>query len=320
MQQPEALSELRRTRPVAPADLRTRVAAIAASAAPPRRRVTWLRAALVLVPAVLAVAGGALLASRDRTAAPQQHDFGVTAGAVRKGAPPATVTALDAAVAPAPSSTRLQDYDATLRLRVHDAEALSDATKRAVAIAGSLGGFASVVQVDVDGRAGDATLRLRVPVTKVQVALERLSALGTITGESVSIQDVQPAVNGIDRKIARLQRQLRVLRLQPRTPALQRRIDALTLQVERLQRTRRATVSQARLATLHLELTTRAQPVAPKPKHHGPLDGALHALRWIGIAALYALIVAGPVVLAAALVWLGWRAYRRASDRRLLGG
>jgi hypothetical protein len=319
MSQLDFHAELQRTRPTAPAELRERVRTIAATAHSPRRRLTWRRATLVLVPAVLAVLVGAAVVGRDSGRQAQESVVAPYAQG-RAVAPPAAKSAgaLDSAVAPAPSGTRLQDYDATLRLRVRDANALSDATKRALRIATSLGGFASVAQVNVDGKEGEALLRLRVPVTKVQAALQRLAELGTITGESVSIQDVQPQVDAVDRRIARLQRQLRVLRAQAATPQQQRRLAALTAQVERLQRSRAGTVRQARLATISLELTTRTPAVPAKPHEHGPLHGAVVAVTWLGIGVLYALIVGGPVVLAGLAAWLLWRAVRRRSDRRLL--
>jgi len=46
----------------------------------------------------------------------------------------------------------------------------------------------------VAGGQGDATLRLRIPIGHVQEAVARLSALGRITAENVSIRDVQPGV------------------------------------------------------------------------------------------------------------------------------
>jgi hypothetical protein len=125
-------------------------------------------------------------------------------------------------------------------------------------------------------------------------------------------------VNALDRTIARLQRQLRDLRARPQTPAVQRKIAALTARVQQLQRSRAETVRGARLATISLQLTTRTPAVQPKPVHHGPLHGAVVALSWLGIGALYALIVGGPVALFLLAVWLGARALRRRSERRLL--
>jgi hypothetical protein len=320
----DVLAELQETRPLAPPELRDRVRAIAATATPPRRRVTWRRATLVLVPAVLAVAVGAAVLGRgtgqrsvDRGSVtkPFATAAAPASGRLQKGSSGAAAPHTD--LAPAPSRTRPQDYDATLRLRVPGPSALSDATKRAVRIAASLGGFASVIDVNVDGKHGDALLRLRVPVGKVQVALQRLSELGTITGESVQVQDVKPQLDSLDQKTARLQRQLRALRAQPSTPRLRRRIAGLTAQVERLQRSRAVTIRQARLATIRLELAT---PAPPAPAHHGdgPLHGAVVALTWLGIGALYALIVGGPVLVLLVAGRLAWRGYRRLGERRLL--
>lgn len=323
MSQLDLLADLHAGRPTAPAALRDRVAAIAAAPAPPARRLTWRRAAVVLVPAVLAVTVGAVVLGgrgRPQTAERAPVTFGRAQAQTSAPAAKGVVHGgtLDSAAAPAPSRTRLQDYDATLSLHVRGPQALSDATKQAVRIANGLGGFAAGVQVDVEGARGSATLRLRVPVTKVQAAIQRLGELGRITGESVSIRDVQTGVNVLDRRIARLQRELRSLRAAPQTPATQRRIAALTATVERLQRGRAETVRQARLATIQLRLTAGTPAAPPKPAEHGPLHNAVVALRWMGIGALYALIVGGPVVLLGVALWLGRRAWRRRAERQLL--
>lgn len=324
---PDPLAELRRTRPSAPPAVRERVRQISARQEAPGRRstesLTWRRALLVLVPAVLAVVvGGVVLSGRDN----EQRSLGteVVAGTVTHGAVKAAPFSNQGAVGAArdaalpPSRTRLQDYDASLTLKVKNADALSDASKRALAIARSLGGYASAVSVDVRKGEGDASIRLRIPVQNVQRAVARLSELGTITGESVHIRDLQAGVDQLDRRIARLQKQLRALRAQEPTDAVQRQIAALTAQVERLQRGRGTTVRDAHLATVDLAMTTREQPKAKKQHEPGPLHGAWVALAWMGIGVLYALIVGAPVLLLAALVFLAWRTIRRRRVEHLL--
>ncbi len=65
------LAELREARPIAPAELREHIRAIAAEAAPPRQYVTWRRALVVAVPLAAAIAGAAiLLPGGSRTASP----------------------------------------------------------------------------------------------------------------------------------------------------------------------------------------------------------------------------------------------------------
>ena len=141
------------------------------------------------------------------------------------------LNALDSAAVPAPNRNRLQNYDAYLRLRVHDGRAVSDATKRAQAIARSLGGYASLLAVSTAGRDGDATIRLRVPIGHVQDAVTRLAALGTIVAEQVQIQDLTAHVNAVDRTIARLQKRLAELRAQEQTDQVKRQIDGLTREI-----------------------------------------------------------------------------------------
>jgi hypothetical protein len=328
---PDPLAELRRTRPSAPPALREHVRAIAARRDDSTSRLfgplTLRRALLILAPAAVVVAvGGIALSRHGTTNAPVAESGGaVTRGAVTKAPPPIAApfqaqtggAARDAALPP--SRTRLQDYDASLRLHVKDADALSDASKRALAIARSLGGYATIVSVSVEKGEGDAAIRLRIPVGNVQRAVAQLAELGTITGESVHVRDVQAGVDQIDRRIARLQKQLRGLRAQEQTDAVKRQIAALTAQVERLQRGRAVVARDARLATVDLAMTTREQ-AKPKQQHEpGPLHGAWVALTWMGIGVLYALIVAGPVVLLAGLAFLAWRVVRRRRDDALLG-
>ncbi|HET7045825.1 MAG TPA: DUF4349 domain-containing protein [Gaiellaceae bacterium] len=313
----DVYAELRDTRPAAPAELRERVRTIAATeAAPPTpgRRRPVLSPRLALGTLLAAAAAVAIAVGVSQRGSEPQISAGRTApleaqssGAADSGR---------ALKAPAPSRTRLQDYDATLGLRVRDPAALSAATRRALAIVRSLGGFATVVDLHVDGGEGDATIRVRVPVGKVGRAVERLTALGTITESSVQVQDRQAGVNAGDREIARLQRQLRALRAREQTDATKRQIAALTARVQGLQRNRAETVRQARLATISLQLTTRGP--APAPHHDGPLHGVVVALRYLGIGAVYALAIGGPILLLALAARLAWLYARRRGERRLL--
>src|SRR5580692_2843817 len=72
MSQPDLTSRLRAARPVAPPDLRERVRLIAAEATAPRRaRITWRRAAVVLVPVAAAIiAAVVFVPSGQRQAGP----------------------------------------------------------------------------------------------------------------------------------------------------------------------------------------------------------------------------------------------------------
>src|SRR5262249_23708309 len=108
----------------------------------------------------------------------------------------------------APTSSRLQRYQATMRLRVKDVDDLSSAAKRAMNLTHGLGGYVASVQYATRSKGGGATLVLRVPVSKVQTALTRLAALGTILQQHTGILDVTRRVDRESRQIAQLEREL----------------------------------------------------------------------------------------------------------------
>jgi hypothetical protein len=205
----------------------------------------------------------------------------------------------------------------SLQLRVRNTQAVSDATKEAVSIARSLGGYPASLNVDAAGRTGYAHIVLRLPKEHVRQAVSRLSALGTIVGENVSIQDLQVQVDTTARKIKRLEQRLAYWQSQPQTEEAQKQVASFTAAIAKLKRGQAATIRAASLAKLSLELTARPAP-APVHQGHGPLHGLGVAFRWLGIGAVYALALAAPVLILVALFWLGARAVRRHRESELL--
>jgi Domain of unknown function (DUF4349) len=320
MSQRDLVAELRDARLAAPDHLREQVRLIAGSATPPSKRFTWRRTLVVALPVAAAVAAVVVVtrpASRQ-TAQPEQSLV------LRAQAQTATVDhgalaapkALDR-LAPSQNPNRAQRYEAYLALRVHGGDGVSSGVKRAQQIATSLGGYSLSVHASTETDAASADLTLKVPRAHVQEAITRLSALGTITGEQVDIQDLQAGLNATDRMIGRLQRQLRDLRAQEQTDAVKRQIAAITARVERLQRQERATLRETHYATVQLHLATKSA-VVPKKHHHGPLHGLGVAFRWIGIGAVYALALGTPLVVVLALLWLAARTVRRRREDALL--
>jgi hypothetical protein len=228
------LRELRATSGPASPELRERVRSL--GTAPPRR--SRRRTALVLVPAVLALAAtvGGIAAWQsggdERTAvaqsagdrraepggasavpsagsgptAPQSDDGAEWRAREKDGAGmvladgAADDAAAEAAV-PLPSG-RAHDTDLLIALRVRDAERLSEAATTAMTTARDLGGFVRSSQVDTGGREGTARIELRIPTARLEDAILRLSALGEITGQTVATRDLQ---GGIDRRAARIE-------------------------------------------------------------------------------------------------------------------
>jgi hypothetical protein len=228
---------------------------------------------------------------------------------------PAPVT--DQAVIARPDANRVQRVTATLQLRVPNTQAVSDNTKQAVAIARSLGGYPKTLNVDAEGRTGYASIVLRIPKQNVQRAVTRLSALGTIVGENVSIQDIQAQVDATARKIARLQTRLAYWHGQPQTTDAEKHTAALTAQIAKLRRGRASTIHAASYATVSVQMTTR--PAAAAVHHgHGPLHGLAVAFRWIGIGAVYVLALGAPLLILFGLGWLAARALRRHRENELL--
>jgi hypothetical protein len=316
MSQRDLAAELRGARITAPSELRERVRLIAAADTTPTRRFTWRRALVIALPVAAAVAAAVVFTQPNdhQAATPTVLRGAVTQqGAHTFASPPATTdsAASGAAKLAVPHTPgRVQVYGAYLALRLSSATAVSDGVKSALRIASSLGGYPASVHASSEAKVASADLVLKIPRAHVQEAIAQLSALGTITSENVDIQDKTAALNATDRKIARLQKELKELRAQTPSATTAKRIAALESQVARLQRASAATRRTAHYATVQLHLTS-AKAIVPAKHGHGPLHGVVVALTWLGIGAVYALAIGTPLVVLALLVWLAARVVRR---------
>jgi hypothetical protein len=291
--------------------------------------------------ALLAVAAGAAALSVGLAAF---HGIRSTSGptvvatsvpAVERVAQPPAVGsgALDQApkaqVAPTPSGKRLQRYEASITVRV-DSDRLGGATNRATRIARSLGGYAASVQYRTpQGEPGESYLELRVPTQNVQEALARLTGLGTLVSQQISVKDLQQTLERQTAQIAQLRRRVRLLTDALRSPALtplqriQIKLELGDAKRALAQRThaRKGTIAAGTLARVSLVLTEAQHAVVP-PVHHGRLHRLLgSAVSFLALEAtilLYGLIVLGPVLAVAALAWWGLGARRRRDEQRLL--
>ncbi|MFL5954912.1 MAG: DUF4349 domain-containing protein [Gaiellaceae bacterium] len=319
MSQRDLAVELRASHVAAPDEVRERVRLIAAgdrSTSPPRR-FTWRRALVVALPVAAAIAA-AIVFTRP-TATDQQHGAfvrGLQTTPTAQGEAARAHSALQSV--PAPLAKRVQQYEAWLALRIPTSRRVSGAVSRAQRIVTSLGGYPVSINADSGSKNASADLTFKVPRIHVQEAIARLSALGTITGEHVNVQDLEAGLNGTDREILRLQRQLADLRSQTQTDAVKRRTATITAHIQRLQRGTADTRRTAHYATVSLHLAT-PQPAAHST-HHGPLHGLVVALRWIGIGAIYVLALGVPALVLVWLVWLAVRAVRRRREDELLSG
>jgi hypothetical protein len=335
MLSPELATELRAARPSASPELRERVLAVAARQEPRRPHRFTLpplrRVALVAAPALVAVAvGGALVHGLIHSGKSTQNAAPVVrtgaggssvAGQLNAPRPPRVVGKDQALTEKQPFSTalpnttsRLQQYGAFMRLQVKDLDALSDTTKRAMRFARLVGGYVAYVRYSSPARGqGSAALIVRVPIDRVQDVIEEYSNLGTILSQKVSVVDVTKAVEEESREIARLQALIARLEAGGVTPAERYRLSEAKARLDYLTKHKAATVRRAQFARVTLELTT-------KPKHAaaaaGRFDRTMSDAGGILVREaeilLYALIVAGPLL----LVGLGAVAFGRMQRRR----
>jgi hypothetical protein len=342
----DIVEELRAARPVAPLALRAHVAGLAESApvVPARRRSwavpSWRRASLVALPAAAAVALasagaiGLVESGRDATVTAEGQRAGAYAPTTESAdaAPPADANALGEAAkasAPSPTTGRAQRVTASLTIQVADTDALSEATQEALATTRALGGHLVTVTYATSTE-GSASLSLRVPTARVQEAITRLSLLGTIVAQQVQIEDLQEAIDALDRRIANLRTRIARLTAQLDQPGLDEQ-TRLTLQARRSEAraelaaaraARAGNAAEARMATIQLALVTdpdTSGAPAPASRFDRWLDAAGDLLLWEAIGALYVVVVAGPFLLVAAAVWWGRRLVQRREHDRLLG-
>ena len=340
-------SELRAAKPSVPERLRQRVEVLARVEPQEREqrfrsRIMWGRSAkrLIVVCAVVAVAVPLVaagvqglhdslktkpveqFAGRSPSLGPVETTQGSTDSSA--GVPYSAQKRLGNALAP--RATRLQQYDAALRLRVKNVNALSDATKRAMSITRRLGGYVAAVRYSTKaGQRGGANLVVRIPSTKVTTAVERFSALGTITRQRVSILDVQRRADAQTKSIAFLERDLqRIERLiasgglsSDRRTQLGHEAAADKLALKTVRQGHKELLRRAQLAKVELVLAT-SDGSATAGRFKRTLDDAGSALVRELELLFYALIVAGPLLVLGGIAIAVGRAQRRRADRRLL--
>jgi hypothetical protein len=233
---------------------------------------------------------------------------------------------------PSPNPARHQDYQADLRVRVKDLDTLGDKAARAMEITQQLGGYvASLSQSSNVGQPGEADLVLRVPVAHVTDAMVRLSALGTVLEQHVSIIDLENAVRQQRQRIRALRLQIARITAALQQPGLsaderlrlQFQLDDARRNLSNATGQNKATLREAALSRIALYLTTQ-KPIAVTQKHNRgfftrSVSSAVGFLAGAGAVAVAALIILSPLLVLGGLVFWGVRVYRRREAQRLLG-
>jgi Domain of unknown function (DUF4349) len=324
--------ELRAGKPTAPAQLRERVESLSpppARWAPPSLRrlapavaLSVLAASLGVAAAIGVIHSGSKSGSRvevfraAQSPAPTAESHGEPFG-----------QALDEKQRALPHAAgRLQQYDASLTLRVSDTDELSRRTQQAMRVTRTLGGYVASASFDIPGRRGTSALVLRVPIDRVQRALAQFSGYGTLLSQRISVRDLQQRADAQSSRITALRRGIAALerRLEGSLPTNERdRLERLlTIERRRLvaqQKRLRATVRRAELARVALTLVTpRSKATAAPSRLDRTFDDAGSVLASELQILLYVLIVAGPLLVLGGLALVAARMQRSRSDRRLL--
>src|SRR5919108_2986174 len=274
---PELVRELRAIPSAAPEHVRARVLALGEPA--PRWRfpaLPWRRSLLVLAPVcVLGVVVAAVVHAVLHSSAPKQQalslsgqvQHGAAAGGQKVFGPATDATVPQVLRSPLvpPTGGRHQDYDAWMRLRVKDLDALTQQTNEAMQVVRSYGGYVvSVHQSTTVGAPGEADLVLRVPVAHVEDALVRLAGLGTVLDRQLSIVDLERTLQQQRQRI--LQLRLFIARateeLKQSLPAdvrlrLQFQLDEAKATLAQVTRANAGTLREAALSRISLTLTTQ---------------------------------------------------------------
>jgi hypothetical protein len=321
-------SLLRAHPPLAPEALRARVLALEPRRhTPPRRLVLVLAAALAIAVAAAIVHGLVSSGPKQQQTAlqhlPSRKAFAPPAAANVGGAGSSTLSgAIGAVPAIAGAPTRLQRTEATLDVRVED---VASATTRATQIATALGGYAQSVNYS---SGGSSFLELRVPAQNVKTAISRLTSLGTIVSQDLSVTDLEHDLQAESAQIAQLRRTVAALTTALRSASLpdaqrvilQIRLANAKRALSQRLHARTGTIAAGANATISLTLGTKAT-VVPVPHHRGRLGRMVHsAVGFLGLEgaiALYALIAISPFALFAGLLW-GLREARRRRVERLV--
>jgi hypothetical protein len=207
-----------------------------------------------------------------------------------------------------PSQARLQQYDAWLRVQVHDQGELSRRTQQALRLTRRLGGYVAWGNFSTPTDRGDSELQLRIPIRNVQAAIAAFSGYGTLIGQRIRLKDLQQRADGLALGIQRLR--ARISRLNdPRDRA----------RLARLLRARSSTIKRAEMASVALTMVVgKKAAAAPPSRFDRTLDDAGSVLLRELEILLYALVVAGPLLAIGGAGLLAGRSVRRRSDERLL--
>jgi hypothetical protein len=225
-----------------------------------------------------------------------------------------------APVAPQAARTRRVERTTRLELTTTDVQGAADGVVRATQASG---GFVQSSQVATGDGNGSATFVLRVPTSRLDDAVARLSKLGHVRSLQQSAQDITGAFDSAAARLAeaRAERRalLRALAKASSTEeisSLRARIADNRRELQRYEAQFKAVRNRANYATVEVDVVGRPHKSQPAPGggSWSPGDAARDAVRVLEVSAGVALIglaVLVPLALLGAAGGLAAGAYRR---------
>jgi hypothetical protein len=202
----------------------------------------------------------------------------------------------------APAQQRRVERSTRLELTTTDVQAASDGVVRATQ---ATGGFVQSSQVATGDGRSTASFVLRVPTSRLDDALGRLSRLGHVRSLQQSADDITNVYNSASTRLAEaraerrgLLRALSKATTGPEISSLRARIADNRRALQRDQRELNAVRNRANYATIGLELTgvARKHAVVPSGGSWTPGDAAHDAVRVLEVSAGVALIALAVLV------------------------
>jgi hypothetical protein len=249
--------------------------------------------------------GGAPAISRQSESA----DSAKSSGGAGAGSSSATSSSPALAAPAAPARQRRVERSTRLELTTTDVQKAADGVVRATQAAG---GFVQSSQIATGDGRSTASFVLRVPTSRLDDALARLSKLGHVKSLQQSAQDITGSYDSASARLAEARAERRGLlrALAKATTAqeissLRARIADNRRELQRYQREFNAVRNRANYATVGVDVTgtKRKQTVAPAGGSWTPGDAAHDAVRVLEVSAgvaLIALAVLAPVGLVGA--------------------
>jgi hypothetical protein len=238
----------------------------------------------------------------EGTSADSAKSSGGSAGSGAGGSASGTAPAPALAAPSAPARQRRVERSTRLELTTPDVQAASDGVVRATQ---ATGGYVQSSQVSTGDGRSTASFVLRVPTSRLDDALARLSRLGHVRSLQQSADDITNLYNGASTRLAEARAERRGLlrALAKATTAaqitsLRARIADNRRALQRDQRELDAVRNRANYATIGLELTgvARKHAAVPSGGPWTPGDAAHDAVRVLEVSAGVALVALAVLV------------------------